>query len=136
LLKAIFASSLCLALIPWLAPGQGTTKAVPQKKAAVKSKKKSTKRIVRRPLTQQQPTPERYREVQQALIDRGYLQAPATGVWEPGSMAALKKYQTDQKLEATGKLDSLSLIRLGLGPQRDVPSQNGRVPPAVPKAGP
>jgi peptidoglycan hydrolase-like protein with peptidoglycan-binding domain len=136
LLKAVFASLLCLALIPWLATSQGTKKAVPQKKAAAKSKKKSTRRVVRRPLTQQQPTPERYREIQQALIDRGYLQEPATGVWEPDSMVALKKYQTDQKLEATGKLDALSLIRLGLGPQRDVSSQNGRVPPAVPKAEP
>ncbi len=91
---------------------------------------------MRRPRTQQQPTPERYQEIQQALIDRGYLQEPATGVWGPDSVAALKSYQTGQKLEATGKLDALSLIRLGLGPQRDVASQNGRLPPAEPKAGP
>lgn len=51
-------------------------------------------------------------------------------------MAALKRYQTDQKLQATGKLDALSLIRLGLGPQRDAASQNGRLPPAEPKAEP
>jgi peptidoglycan hydrolase-like protein with peptidoglycan-binding domain len=136
LLKAVIPSLLCLILIPWLAPSQGTTKAVPQKKAAAKSKKKSTKRVVRRPLTQQQPTPERYREIQQALIDRGFLQGPATGVWGPECVAALKNYQTDQKLEATGKLDALSLIRLGLGPQRDVTSQNGRLPPPEHKAEP
>lgn len=136
MLKLVFASLLCLILVPWPAPSQGSKKAVPQKKAAAKSKKKSTKRVVRRPLTQQQPTPERYREIQQALIDRGYLQEPATGVWGPDSMAALKRHQTDQKLEATGKLDALSLIRLGLGPHRDAASQNGRLPPAEPKAGP
>ena len=140
MLKAVFASLLCLVLVPWPAASQGSKKVVPQKKAAAKSKskskKRSTRRVVRRPLTQQQPAPERYREIQQALIDRGYLQEPATGVWGPDSVAALKKYQADQKLDATGKLDSLSLIRLGLGPQRDVASQNGRLPPSEPKAGP
>jgi len=157
LLKAVFASLLCLVLVPWpaLSQGtkkaapkkaaakskpaatQGTKKAVPQKKAAAKSKKKkSTRRVVRRPRTQPLPTPERYREIQQALVQRGYLQQPATGIWGPDSVAALKKYQADQKLGATGKLDALSLIRLGLGPQRDVASQNGRLPPAEAKAEP
>lgn len=156
MLKAVFASLLCLVLVPWLAPSQGTRKAVPKKaaakskpaatqgtkkavpkkKVAAKSTKKSTRRVVRRPRTQPQPTRERYQEIQQALIDRGHLQAPATGVWGPDSVAALKSYQTSQKLEATGKLDALSLIRLGLGPQRDVASENGRLPPAEPKAEP
>jgi hypothetical protein len=36
-------------------------------------------------------------------------------------MAALKRFQEEQKLEATGKLDSLSLIRLGLGPKKVEP---------------
>ena len=40
-------------------------------------------------------------------------------------MEALKKFQTDQKIEnlsGKGKLDSMTLIALGLGPKRDVPS--------------
>jgi peptidoglycan hydrolase-like protein with peptidoglycan-binding domain len=82
--------------------------------------KKTTarKRVPARPRTQQQPTPERNKEIQQALLDKGYLQDPPTGVWDTQSSEALKRFQTDQQLQATGKLDSLSLIRLGLGPKR------------------
>jgi peptidoglycan hydrolase-like protein with peptidoglycan-binding domain len=81
---------------------------------------------------QQEPTPERYREIQQALIGRGYLQAPGPEKWGPESVEALKRFQQDQKLEASGKLDSLSIIALGLGPKRDLASQNGRLPSAQP----
>lgn len=65
------------------------------------------------------PTPERYREIQQALIDRGYLQGPASGVWGPDCVQALKKFQQDQNLEPSGKVNSISLITLGLGPKRE-----------------
>lgn len=68
--------------------------------------------------SQQQPAPERYREIQEALISRGYLEGPATGAWGPESVEALKKFQLDQNLKGDGKLDSLSLIALGLGPKR------------------
>jgi peptidoglycan hydrolase-like protein with peptidoglycan-binding domain len=96
-----------------------TTKAPPKKTTApAKSKAAPRKRAPARPLTQQQPTPERNREIQQALIDKGYLQDPPTGVWDAQSADALKRFQADQQLQATGKLDSLSLIRLGLGPKR------------------
>jgi peptidoglycan hydrolase-like protein with peptidoglycan-binding domain len=84
----------------------------------VKSKTTVRKRAPARPPTQQQPTPERNREIQQALIDKGYLQDLPTGVWGPQSSDALKRFQADQQLQPTGKLDSLSLIRLGLGPKR------------------
>ncbi len=64
------------------------------------------------------PSAERYREIQQALTERGYLAGDPTGEWKPDSVEALKRFQQDQKLEANGKLDSLSLIALGLGPKR------------------
>jgi len=72
---------------------------------------------------QQQPAPERYREIQQALISRGYLASPATGEWGPDSVEALKKFQLEQNLKGDGKLDSLSLIALGLGPKRTANTQ-------------
>ena len=98
------------------------------KKPASKSKKsskKSTKKgsSKKKPVSswrtgQQQPTPERYREIQEALIARGHLQGPATGEWGPESVEALKKFQLEQNLKGDGKLDSLSLIALGLGPKK------------------
>lgn len=66
---------------------------------------------------QRNPTPERYREIQEALSKKGYLTAPANGVWDSNSVDALKRFQQDQNLDATGRLNSLSLIALGLGPK-------------------
>jgi len=71
-----------------------------------------------RPVAQQVPTPERYREIQQALTDKGYYKGSVDGQWNPDSVDALKKFQADQNLQSDGRLDSLSLIGLGLGPKR------------------
>jgi len=66
------------------------------------------------------PTPDRYREIQEALAARGYLSADdANGTWGPSSTEALKKFQAEQSLESSGRIDSLSLIALGLGPKHD-----------------
>jgi len=66
------------------------------------------------------PAPERYQEIQQALVSKGYLKPEqAGGVWDPDSSNALKRFQGDQKLQGTGKIDSLSLIALGLGPRHE-----------------
>jgi peptidoglycan hydrolase-like protein with peptidoglycan-binding domain len=66
------------------------------------------------------PAPERYQEIQQALASKGYLKPEeASGVWDQSSSDALKRFQNEQKLQGTGKIDSLSLIALGLGPKHD-----------------
>jgi peptidoglycan hydrolase-like protein with peptidoglycan-binding domain len=71
---------------------------------------------------QTSPTPGRFREIQNALAERGYLSSEqATGIWGPSSAEALKRFQSEQTLESTGKIDSLSLIALGLGPKHDSP---------------
>jgi peptidoglycan hydrolase-like protein with peptidoglycan-binding domain len=104
-----------------------------KKTSTAPAKPKAKKKTVVRKKLQQQPTPERYQEIQQALIDKGFLAGPATGKWDAQSADALKRFQADQKLASTGKLDALSLIRLGLGPKRDpippsgilVPTESG-----------
>ncbi len=70
---------------------------------------------------QMQPTPERYQEIQKALAEKGYSSDQPDGVWGPRWADALKRFQAEQKIEPTGKLNSLSLIALGLGPKRDGP---------------
>jgi Putative peptidoglycan binding domain len=68
------------------------------------------------------PSPDRYREIQQALVSKGYLQAEqATGTWDQNSTDALKRFQAAQSLDPSGKINSLSLIALGLGPRHDAP---------------
>ena len=63
------------------------------------------------------PTPDRYREIQEALAKKGYLHGEASGAWNRDSTDALRRFQQDQNLQASGKLDSLSIIALGLGPK-------------------
>jgi peptidoglycan hydrolase-like protein with peptidoglycan-binding domain len=89
-------------------------------KAASKTGTKSRRTVARRPPTQQQPSVDRYKEIQQALADKGYFQGPVDGAWNPGSVEALKRFQKDQNLDPDGKIGSLSLIALGLGPKRGV----------------
>jgi peptidoglycan hydrolase-like protein with peptidoglycan-binding domain len=84
---------------------------------------KNTKRTqAPRVAKQQQPTPERYKEIQQALADRGYFKAQPDGNWGPESVDALKRFQREQNLVEDGKIGSLSLIALGLGPKRNIES--------------
>jgi phage tail tape-measure protein len=80
---------------------------------------------------QMAPTPDRYKEIQQALVAKGYLQAEdANGGWNQNSVDALKRFQADQNIEASGKINSLSLIALGLGPKRDTASLKPAAEPA------
>jgi hypothetical protein len=67
---------------------------------------------------QVQPAPDRYKEIQQALADKGYFAGPVDGNWSPASVDALKRFQHDQSLNEDGKIGSLSVIALGLGPRR------------------
>jgi hypothetical protein len=77
------------------------------------------------------PSAERYREIQSALVARGYLSPEqATGTWNQTSIDALKRFQAEQNLESSGKINSLSLIALGLGPKRE--TSTVPPPPAQP----
>ena len=79
------------------------------------------------------PASNRIREVQQALVERGYLQSEANGTWNAASIEALKRFEADQKVRVDGKIDSKTLIALGLGPKYDnnlnlpVPGASGSV---------
>jgi peptidoglycan hydrolase-like protein with peptidoglycan-binding domain len=82
------------------------------------------------------PTPERYQEIQQALASRGYYKGTVNGSWDPDSVDALKRFQTDQNLPPDGKLTPLSLIAMGLGPRRSTspsgqPAGSLSAPPSV-----
>jgi murein L,D-transpeptidase YcbB/YkuD len=105
-----------------------TTKKTAARSSASSKKGGKKKQLPSWRTGQQQPAPERYRGIQEALIGRGYLEGPATGQWGPESVEALKKFQLDQNLKGDGKLDSLSLIALGLGPKRNANPQTRAQP--------
>jgi len=96
------------------------------------SRKGIPSKTVRRPAVTQyrqtQPTPERYREIQQALADKGYLKSEPNGSWDAESIDAMTRFQADQKLPPSGKITSASLIHLGLGPQNDPLKQTESTP--------
>ena len=81
------------------------------------------------------PTPQRYKEIQDALAAKGYLNPEdANGTWTQASADALKKFQAGQNLDSTGKINALSLIALGLGPRRETaapkpPAESPTAPP-------
>jgi peptidoglycan hydrolase-like protein with peptidoglycan-binding domain len=105
-----------------VAPKQLATKQTASKPATSKqSTGKQTaaaKKATPRYYPQMQPTPDRYKEIQGALANKGYFAGEADGTWGPSSAEALKRFQHDQNLNEDGKIDSLSLIALGLGPSR------------------
>jgi murein L,D-transpeptidase YcbB/YkuD len=105
------------------------------KTTTVKGKSKSKSKPVHRSVRsyQQSPTPERYQEIQQALTKKGYFQGEASGKWGADSTDALKHFQAEQNLTPDGKINSLSLIALGLGPKRlSAQSKSATTPPPAP----
>jgi hypothetical protein len=104
-----------------------TSKKAPAKTTAASSKKGPAKKgaAPKKPTVtwrnrQLSPTPDRYREIQSALAAKGYMKSEdATGTWNQDSIDAMKRFQQDQNLDPSGKINSLSLIALGLGPKRD-----------------
>lgn len=105
----------------------GTAKSAPIRagtsKASAKAGTKSKRAVVaRRPPVQMQPSTDRYKEIQQALADKGYFRGMPDGTWGSESVDALKRFQKDQNLDPDGKIGSLSLMALGLGPKRGVAS--------------
>jgi hypothetical protein len=120
---------------PKPATRQGTKTSGSRTAASRQSKKPAAPRTTWRN-RQTVPSPERYREIQEALVAKGYMsQEEAAGNWGDSSTAALKKFQADQNLETTGKINSLSLIALGLGPKRDTPPTPPKPPAQTPDAG-
>ncbi|HEX7362093.1 MAG TPA: peptidoglycan-binding domain-containing protein [Bryobacteraceae bacterium] len=67
---------------------------------------------------QSHPSQARYKQIQQALADKGFLpQDEVDGFWGSKSIAAMERFQAAKKLPSDGTIDALTLIALGLGPK-------------------
>jgi peptidoglycan hydrolase-like protein with peptidoglycan-binding domain len=141
---------------PAKASSHRATVAKTSAKSTAHSRKGKTRRVARRrpakPSFQSHPTEDRYKEIQQALADKGYFKGQVDGRWDADSTESLKHFQADHQLTDDGKINSLSLIQLGLGPKRDgalaipappqaapntaAPSSGLASPPAAPPANP
>ena len=61
------------------------------------------------------PAPDRIGEIQAALAKSNSYDGVPTGKWDDSTAGALRKYQSAHGLSPTGKLDALTLEKLGLG---------------------
>jgi hypothetical protein len=61
------------------------------------------------------PTSDRITEIQQALAKDGSYSVAPSGKWDDSTVDAMKKFQTTHALNPSGRLDALTLEKLGLG---------------------
>ena len=113
------------------APSRAVVASNTKKRVASRSYAKTGRRVVAAPVYRGQgaPAPERYQEIQQVLVDKGYLQGVPSGTWDAQTTDAMRRFQADKHLPVTGTLNSMSLIQLGLGPKRITAANNA--PPAL-----
>jgi peptidoglycan hydrolase-like protein with peptidoglycan-binding domain len=90
---------------------QSTSQFAAKKPGKASSKKSSKSRTH----GQTAPTPDRIRDIQQALTKAGSYKGEPTGKLDAATLDALKNFQTTQNLPPTGKLDARTLEKLGLG---------------------
>src|SRR5262249_10093739 len=89
-----------------------TGKATPH--AGTRTGKRTGGRLRRQP-GQKAPSSERVSEIQSALAKDGSFTGPADGKWDEDTILAMRKFQASHGLNATGRLDALTLQKLGLG---------------------
>jgi peptidoglycan hydrolase-like protein with peptidoglycan-binding domain len=93
----------------------GSTSSSSHSTATAKKKTVSKKHRSKREPTQKAPTPARITEIQTALESRGYYQGGPNGKWDSNTVTAMQKFQSENGLESSGKINALSLQKLGLG---------------------
>lgn len=77
--------------------------------------KSSSKKKSKRVKGQSAPTPDRISQIQEALARKGAMDSAPTGKWDDSTADAVRKFQSSNGLNPTGKLDALTLQKLGLG---------------------
>ena len=97
---------------PQAATSSPAAKPTTPKKSVVK---RPTRKRKPRQRAQTVPTPARISEIQSALAAQGTYKGQPNGKWDSATIQAMKDYQSRHGLTATGKLDALSLQKLGLG---------------------
>lgn len=100
------------------------------------------KSVVKRPIRKRKPrqraqtvpTPARISEIQTALAAQGAYKGQPNGKWDSATIQAMKDYQSRHGLTATGKLDALTLQKLGLG--SEIAGRAAPLPPSQTQSAP
>src|SRR5487761_958651 len=117
-LLVIFGAALLLSAAPVVSgagrPGAAqtsSTSTTAKRKRRVSSKSRRKSRVK----GQAAPTPDRIKEIQAALQKDGSYEGEPTGKWDAATTDAMRKYQDKIGVSPTGKIDAVSLNKLGLG---------------------
>lgn len=86
------------------------------RKASLRSRKRGRRISYRYRLARLKLEPQRVEEIQQALMQAGYLQREPKGRWDDLTKDAMRRYQADHGFASTGLPEAKSLMKLGLGP--------------------
>jgi len=95
------------------AKNQAAAKKAPSSAAKKTAAKKTTRRRTPTVRAPSAPSADRIREIQQALATSGQYKGAPTGRLDAATAAALSRFQQDNKLEVTGKLNAKTLKGLG-----------------------
>src|SRR5258707_5242607 len=98
-------------------PGKAPRSSGKPAASAGKSRGKRSRHSSRRERGQKVPAPERISEIQQALAKDGSFGGKPSGKWDDSTVEAMKKFQAGHGLNPSGKLDAVTLQKLGLGSQ-------------------
>src|SRR5260370_4076310 len=98
-------------------PGKAPRSSAKLAASAGKSRGKRSRHSSRRERGQKVPAPERISEIQQALAKDGSFSGKPSGKWGDSTVEAMKKFQAGHGLNPSGKLDAVTLQKLGLGSQ-------------------
>ena len=115
-LASILAAAICFAS-PFASTAQ--SKSSTQKKTSsshAHSTHKSSKKSHHKSHGQRGIDSSRATEIQQALIREHYMTGEPTGKWDSTTIAAMRKFQSDQGWQTKLMPDSRALVKLGLGP--------------------
>jgi peptidoglycan hydrolase-like protein with peptidoglycan-binding domain len=83
------------------------------KKSSKSGKRSSSK--TKRVKGQAAPAPDRINEIQGALAKNGAYTGEPSGKWDDSTVEAMRKFQASHGLNPNGKMDALTLQKLGLG---------------------
>lgn len=74
---------------------------------------------------------DRAKEIQTALIRKGYLDGEPSGAWDQKTKDAMARYQSDHGWQTKTLPDSRALIELGLGPSHERTANAQPLPASV-----
>jgi peptidoglycan hydrolase-like protein with peptidoglycan-binding domain len=131
----LFASAaLVLSAASHPAPAQSSSTKSATSSTSKKKKTSSKYRKKSRTRAQAAPTPDRIKEIQAALQKDGSYTGEPTGKWDAATSDAMRKFQDKNGFSPTGKIDALSLNKLGLG--SETAGKGAPVPAATASASP